>query len=690
MILKSIKLDNIRSYVSESISFPEGSLMLSGDIGSGKSTILLAVEFALFGIRSDLNGESLLRHGRGQGSVELNLRVSGKDITVKRGLKRTSKSVQQETGHIIIDGIKKDLTAVELKTRVLDLLGYPKELVSKSKSLVYRYTVYTPQEEMKQILFDEKEERLNTLRRVFGIDRYRRIIENTTIVTKQLKSRTRELAGSIYDLEEKKALAAERRSELKNAEQEIKDISPSLEKARSELVRMRESMQRHEKDIKELHELKARLSASEAKLKEKLAAFQKNSKELLAIDCQIKELETVIKGSPQLKKPDIAMRRSILERKEALEKELHAIKLKINELELTKKNSAAVKDKISKLSSCPTCLQNVPHEHKKSIFGREDDVEKRCAMDMQKLREELSEKDRKIKEISAENERIIDEEKRYEKLNAQAEMNARLLKDKEERKKSFSALNEQITNDIEAINTEKTGINNRMSGLSASEENYQRDKRLFDELREKEKQLELKKVSFEKEAEGIRRIISSFEKEISEKEKAKENIARLKELQDWLDNNFVNLIAVIEKHIMAKVYEEFNALFQQWFRVMIEDEALSVSLDHDFTPIAQQDGYETFVEYLSGGEKTAIALAYRLSLNKVINDMIGAIKTKDIIILDEPTDGFSSEQLDKLREVIEQLEMKQVIIVSHEPKIEGFVDSILRVEKRGHVSSVMS
>ncbi len=690
MILKSIKLDNIRSYVSESISFPEGSLMLSGDIGSGKSTILLAVEFALFGIRSDLNGESLLRHGRGQGSVELNLRVSGKDITVKRGLKRTSKSVQQETGHIIIDGIKKDLTAVELKTRVLDLLGYPKELVSKSKSLVYRYTVYTPQEEMKQILFDEKEERLNTLRRVFGIDRYRRIIENTTIVTKQLKSRTRELAGSIYDLEEKKALAAERRSELKKAEQEIKDISPSLEKARSELVRMRESMQRHEKDIKELHELKARLSASEAKLKEKLAAFQKNSKELLAIDSQAKELETAIKDSPQLKKPDTTIRKSILERKEALEKEFHAIKLKINELELTKKNSAAVKDKISKLSSCPTCLQNVPHEHKKSIFGREDDVEKRCAMDMQKLREELSEKDRKIKEISAENERIIDEEKRYEKLNAQAEMNARLLKDKEERKKSFSALNEQITNDIEAINTEKTGINNRMSGLSASEENYQRDKRLFDELREKEKQLELKKVSFEKEAEGIRRIISSFEKEISEKEKAKENIARLKELQDWLDNNFVNLIAVIEKHIMAKVYEEFNALFQQWFRVMIEDEALSVSLDHDFTPVAQQDGYETFVEYLSGGEKTAIALAYRLSLNKVINDMIGAIKTKDIIILDEPTDGFSSEQLDKLREVIEQLEMKQVIIVSHEPKIEGFVDSILRVEKRGHVSSVMS
>src|SRR3989338_4382773 len=217
MILKSIKVDNIRSYVSESISFPEGSLMLSGDIGSGKSTILLAVEFALFGIRSDLNGESLLRHGRGQGSVELNLRISGKDIIVKRGLKRTSKSVQQETGHIIIDGIKKDLTAVELKTRVLDLLGYPKELVTKSKSLVYRYTVYTPQEEMKQILFDEREHRLDTLRKVFGIDKYKRVSEGAIILLRNIREQVKERSGMIFDLEDKKQQLAQRTAEMKDA-----------------------------------------------------------------------------------------------------------------------------------------------------------------------------------------------------------------------------------------------------------------------------------------------------------------------------------------------------------------------------------------------------------------------------------------------------------------------------------------
>ena len=74
MILKSIKLENIRSYLNQSIDFPTSSVLLSGDIGSGKSTILLSIEFALFGVkRKELSGSALLRHGKKTGSVELKL-----------------------------------------------------------------------------------------------------------------------------------------------------------------------------------------------------------------------------------------------------------------------------------------------------------------------------------------------------------------------------------------------------------------------------------------------------------------------------------------------------------------------------------------------------------------------------------------------------------------------------------------
>jgi len=63
--------------------------------------------------------------------------------------------------------------------------------------------------------------------------------------------------------------------------------------------------------------------------------------------------------------------------------------------------------------------------------------------------------------------------------------------------------------------------------------------------------------------------------------------------------------------------------------------------------------------------------------------MLSHIKTKDIVILDEPTDGFASEQIDKMRDIFEQLNAEQMILVSHEQKIEGFVDHVIRVRKDG-------
>ena len=119
---------------------------------------------------------------------------------------------------------------------------------------------------------------------------------------------------------------------------------------------------------------------------------------------------------------------------------------------------------------------------------------------------------------------------------------------------------------------------------------------------------------------------------------------------------------------------------------MLVSDNFNVVLRDDFTPVIEQHDYEIDYAYLSGGERTAVALAYRLALNQVINSVLSKIKTKDLVILDEPTDGFSEQQLDKMREVLEQLNVKQLIIVSHEQKIEGFVENVMRFRKVNGVS----
>ncbi len=169
----------------------------------------------------------------------------------------------------------------------------------------------------------------------------------------------------------------------------------------------------------------------------------------------------------------------------------------------------------------------------------------------------------------------------------------------------------------------------------------------------------------------------------------KSYLHKLQKTQHWLDNFFLPLTISIEKHILLSIHRQFNQLFQEWFSLLIDNEQITARIDEVFTPVIEQNGYEIFFEHLSGGERTSAALAYRLALNRVINEIIHQIKTKELFILDEPTDGFSSEQLDRVREVLQKLQLQQLIIVSHESKIESFVDSVIRVQKEGNESRIV-
>jgi len=202
MQLKKIILNNIRSYENQEVEFVEGSTLLSGDIGSGKTSILLGIEFALFGLQPGQRGSSLLRNGKNSGGVRMEFEIDDKKIEVERTLKR-AKSISQDSCSITVDGIKKEISVMELKSTILDLLNYPKEFLKK-QNLLYKFTVYTPQEEMKQIILQDPETRINTLRHIFGIDKYKKILDNTSILTAKLREEIRAREAVISNIEDEK------------------------------------------------------------------------------------------------------------------------------------------------------------------------------------------------------------------------------------------------------------------------------------------------------------------------------------------------------------------------------------------------------------------------------------------------------------------------------------------------------
>jgi len=60
----------------------------------------------------------------------------------------------------------------------------------------------------------------------------------------------------------------------------------------------------------------------------------------------------------------------------------------------------------------------------------------------------------------------------------------------------------------------------------------------------------------------------------------------------------------------------------------------------------------------------------------------------NLLILDEPTDGFSKTQLSKVRDVLQELKSQQIILVSHEKELETYVDNIFQITKQDGVSQV--
>lgn len=688
MLLKSIKLNNIRSYREENIRFPEGSLLLSGDIGSGKSTILLAIEFCLFGFRPKvLDGSTLLRHGKKEGSVELKLDIDKKEVIIKRTIKRGSRSIGQSSGYIIKEGRKKELTAVELKAEILSLLGYPRNILTKSKDLIYRYTVYTPQEEMKTIITDDPDSRLDVLRKVFNIDKYRKIRENSSVYIRVLKDRSKVLEGRSMGIEERKQQKKERLKGIEELDIRIKARKPKHEVVKDEIALKRKNLERFEKDLKKLAGFKKDLELQDLGLKMRIEQRQRNAAEIERLSGAIEETgkdsQAVSNERESILKKEISSKENSVK---LLESTIRKLGQDIAGFTISKKNAADIRSKITSLDKCPTCEQEVKREYKEAIISREDRKIRDNEESLDIYRKQMKRSEDELAKIKQDIERLRKESASIE-LN---KLKVKNLNEKIKQREELAKSQDNIKREIGKINQKKLSIRAELSEFSNIEELYTELRKELDRMQIDERKIALDINSLEKEKEGLQMLASSLDKEIDEKARALDKLNHIRQMTGWIDQYFIKMVTIIEKHVLSSIYNEFDSLFREWFNILIEDENLQVRLDDQFTPVVMQNGYDTAIENLSGGEKTSIALSYRLALNKVINDLISTIKTSDIIILDEPTDGFSSNQLDKIRDILDQLTNRQIIIVSHESKIETFVDYVVRIAKTEHVSRVFS
>jgi exonuclease SbcC len=447
------------------------------------------------------------------------------------------------------------------------------------------------------------------------------------------------------------------------------------EKKKVELEKNELSKKREEKQ-----KLNQEIEKSRLMMLTKEDSINYNLKSISQLKMEIDELQK--QNFEETKLTNLEKQISILKNsKVGLNEQNVKISSEISALVLKNQDSELTKNKISKIEFCPTCLQDVGEVHKHNVVNKfESDIienKKRIEILVQEKNELLG----KLSEIES---AVNLKEKELRDLQL-LRIKIQGVQEKDKRLKELEKNTESLKKDVVFLSQQISLLKESVLELSKLDNLFELKEKEFTNALREERMAEVRVAELRTEIEVFADNINELNKKIKRTEQEKDKLNYLVSLENWLSEEFTPFIELIEKNVMTHLKSQFSQLFSEWFNMLVP-ESFNVRLDDNFTPIIEQQDYELDYAYMSGGERTAVALAYRLSLNQVINSMLSKIKTKDLVILDEPTDGFSDQQLDKMRSVLDELNVAQLIIVSHEQKIEDFVENIIRFKKENGIS----
>jgi exonuclease SbcC len=256
MKIEVVQLENIRSHVKSTVPFTRGFNCVVGGVGCGKSSVMYAVDFALFGDSIARSFEYLLREGADYGKVVVQFSQNGNTYKITRGLKRKGKGISQDFDQLrlyeeetLIASLKNDAIAEQIKA----ITGLDRDL--------YREIVWFRQEHLKELLDAAPRDRQKRLDELFGLSDYELAWSNIAQYHRDYETEKR-----IYEKDPDVNSLEKLSNDYNRASEEFTLLEMDLENATQKLTISKRSLEEAEQKLKALEEKK--LLVEELKRKE--------------------------------------------------------------------------------------------------------------------------------------------------------------------------------------------------------------------------------------------------------------------------------------------------------------------------------------------------------------------------------------------------------------------------------------
>ena len=682
-MIKSVELVDFLSHSDTKLEFDNSTTVFVGQNGAGKSSIIDAITFALFGKHTRKNNKSLIRRGANQGFTKIKFSANGKNYQALRKIDSKGALIAQFSEEvdgnlkIIAEGERKQFD--ESMTKEIEkTLGIEFEKL-KIASIVQ-------QGELSTIIKAKPKEFKELVNAIIGIDKLDIALGLMRTVQKEFRNHIQKKLG--YDDTQIQFLE----NKITEYENESKNAKPKLEKLVIEKTKTEKLVSNLEEEIQTNASKESQLKELNSK-KNELISYARDV--IKSIKREVSEKEQTVNEC----KPCFVISKN----KEELETEIKEIQKNLisreSDLSNLEKKQARYEEKeelAAKLElkdgKCPVCDSIVDHlnpDFQKDHIENEIGAIGEKIEELKNERSTLLEKLKKLSddlEESKEAATILKTHKITNELQLEEIIAEIKIKTKQIQKIPITVNSGQLV-EAGTLDSHAKLLYENITLLEKStegfnQENFLKMKKSLDNYRN-----ELSKID-----QDYGEIFGNIKKINSEIEKLGAVLNDVKQVQGYvgeleeIQNVVYNRDGPVGKSLRSwslEVISEKASEYLEKLNTKIQRISLSEKTrDVNISCYSRNTTLE--LESLSGGEQVSIALALRLGMAH----LLGA-SNLNFMILDEPTTHLDSERRKSLVNVLSQLtdikennSSMQFIIITHDAEIfeDSSVENIYKFE----------
>ena len=682
-MIRSMELVDFLAHSNTKLEFDSGATVFVGDNGSGKSSIIDAITFSLFGEHTRKNNKGLIRRGANQGFAKIEFSSNGKNYQAIRKIDSkgtlTAQFAEDVDGKLIpiAEGERKQF-GESMTKHVEETLGMGFEKLQIA-SIVQ-------QGELNSIIKAKPKEFKELLNAIIGIDKLDTALASMRTVQREFRSSIQEKFG--YDDTQVQLIE----NKITEYENESENAQPRLELLAAEKKEQEFLISKLEKQIQDDTSKESQLKDLESRKKE----WKEYAMEVIkSIKKEVAEKEEIVNEC----KPYFAIsknRNDIESIINKIQKELSTIESKLSDLEKKQvrleENVELAEKLVLKDGKCPVCDSSVDHLkplfQKKHIENEIVEIKKK----VEQLKDERHTFEQNLEKLSDD----LEESKKAEtilntyKIKTESQLDEIIteikMKVKQMQNMPLTVNSDQLVEAASLDSHAKTIYENIIS-LEKSTKGFDQQEFLKNIASRDDSMTRLSQINQE-----YGEISGNIKNAKMELEKLGSTLTELKLVQSYvtelehIQENVYNRDGPVGKSLRSWALEIISQKASDYLeKLNTKIQRISLSEKTRDVNISCYSRNTTLdLESLSGGEQVSVALALRLGMSH----LLGA-SNLNFMILDEPTAHLDNERRKSLVNVLSQLtnlkeddSSMQFIIITHDAEIfdDSSVENIYKFE----------